>query len=88
MNGSAPGLVDLGAGAADLFGRDPGRDLGHLVEHQGQQLRHLAFAGAGIDAEQAAVGIGGVEAVNAVDQTPLLADTLEQARGHAAAEQG
>ena len=48
----------------------------------------LVLAGAGIDAEHAAVAIGVGEGIDRIDEAALLADLLEEARGHAAAERG
>ncbi len=44
------------------------------------------LAGAGIDAEDAAVAIGVGEGIDGIDEAALLADLLEEARRHAAAE--
>ncbi len=80
--------LDLVAGAHELGLAQRAGDAHEFLADGRHQLGQVVFARAGIDAEQAAIAIGGVEAVDAVDQAALLADTLEQARGHAAAEQG
>src|SRR5690606_18392448 len=83
-------------GAGDLALR-PGQlelldtRLAHAAELLGQQLDDLARAAGtagGVHAEQSRIAVAGAEGVDGVGQPPLLADGLEQARGHAAAEHG
>ena len=50
------------------------------------ELGKLAPAARGIKAEQAGVGIGPVEGMDRIGEAALLAHFLEQARGHAAAD--
>ena len=59
-----------------------------LAAEDRHQLRDLVFAGAGIDAEDAAVAVRMREGVDRIDEAALLADLLEEPRGHAAAQRG
>src|SRR5690606_5958076 len=85
-DGGAPQLAD---GAFDLLvGQTVLGDLVELVAADLQHVVHLRGAAAGVHAEQAAVGEAGGVRVHAVGQAALLADLLEEAGGHAAAEGG
>ena len=59
-----------------------------LVAADLEHLGHPARLAAGVDAEHAAVGVGGGVGVHRVGQAALLADLLEQPGAHAAAEGG
>ena len=67
-------------------GEPVGGDPGQLVPGQGQHLVDLARRAAGVDAEQAGVGVLGGVRVDRVGQAALLPDLLEQPGRHAAAE--
>ena len=82
-----PGL-ELGPRALQLARREPLAEPPHLVAQRRHQLGRFLLAGAGIDAEHAAVAIGVGEGIDRIDEAALLADLLEQARRHAAAERG
>src|SRR6202044_2445453 len=51
-------------------------------------LEGAVGGGSGVDAEGAGVAIGGEVGVDGVDEAALFADGLEEARAHAAAEDG
>ena len=80
--------LHLRAGAGQFGLGHAGLHLAQLLERHRHQLLRLALAGAGIDAEQAAIHVGRGEGIDRIDQPALLPDLLEQARGHAAAQQG
>ena len=63
-----------------------GHQLGHLVVDDRQQLGHPRRAGAGVDPGRAGVAVRRRPRVDRVAEAPLLADLLEQAAGHAAAQ--
>src|SRR5690606_14390156 len=85
-DGGAPQLAD---GAFDLLvGQTVLGDLVELVAADLQHVVHLGGPAARVHAEQSAVGEAGGVRVHAVGQAALLADLLEQAGGHAAAEGG
>src|SRR6185437_13915695 len=67
---------------------EPVPDAADLLAHRRDQLDDLFRPGAGIDAEDAAVTVAVREGIDRVDEAALLADLLEQARRHAAAERG
>jgi hypothetical protein len=74
-------LARASSGAVGRFGQRQ-----DLARDQPRRLRGLAGGGAGVDAQHARVLIGLGEGVDVVGETPLLANMLEQARGHAAAQ--
>ena len=78
--------LHLRLGAGDLGfvdGVGGGRDF---VDHDAHQFGRIDRVGAGIEAEHPGIHIGRVERVDRVAQAAQLADLLEQARRHAAAE--
>ncbi len=80
--------LHLGAGAGQLGFRHALLHLAQLLQRDRHQLRRLALAGAGVDAEQARIHVRRGERVDRIDQPALLPHLLEQPRRHAAAEQG
>ena len=60
-------LDQLGAGTVGFLVGGIVRDLGDLVAHERHQFRRLPVAGAGVDAEQAAVGVTRQERIDGVD---------------------
>ncbi len=62
------------------------RRLVQLVDDDGHQLRQVLAAGRGMDAEDAGIGKAPVEGIDGVAEAAELAHFLEQAGGHAAAE--
>ncbi len=80
--------LELGAGAHQLLLARLLDQLQELVAHDGHQLGDLLLAGAGVDAEQAGIGVARGEGEDRVGEAALLAYLLEQSRRHAAAEHG
>ncbi len=79
--------LQLRAGAAEFRLRDMGLDLAQFSQHDRHQFGDLAFAGAGVDAEQAAVLERRGKRVDRIHQSALFANLLEQPRRHAAAQE-
>ena len=80
--------LDLGAGALEFGVSASIWTRCNSSQGHGHELGGLGLAGAGVDAEDAGFHIGAGEGIDGVDQAALFADFLEQAGGHAAAEQG
>src|SRR6185437_14093226 len=78
--------LELGPRPLQLGRIEPVADAADLLAHRRDELHDLLRPGAGIDAEDAAVAIAVRERVDRVDEAALLADLLEEARRHAAAE--
>src|SRR5271169_6920657 len=71
--------LHLRLGAIYLNRGQPILETDNLVAYRGHELGRLSFASAGIDAEQPAVAVAMDKRVDRIDQSPLLADLLEQA---------
>ena len=81
------GAFQVILGAAQFFLRE--RFIAHaaeFIEHGANQLRSSIERSAGIDRKRAGIAIGIQLAENRVRQALAFANILEQARGHAAAE--
>ena len=82
---SSPAFICALARASSTA-RQPVAEPHRLVAQRRHEFRRLVLAGAGIDAEQAAVAIAVGKGMDRVDEAALLAHLLEEARRHAAAE--
>ena len=80
--------LQLRLGAGHFLGTGRLGDRRHFAGDNGRQLGGLGLAGAGIDADHAAIGEGMREGVDRIAQPALLTHFLEQPRGHAAAQRG
>ena len=88
LEGHQQGSPELRLCAVQLILRHVALDLAEFFQCHRHELFRLVFARAGIDGEQPTIREGRGEGVDGIDEPALFPDFLEEARGHAAAEQG